>query len=68
MPAYYSKETNTSILYIHIPKCGGGSIEEFFKTIITGNLCGQQSLEAVQVFFATHACLDAGDLSEHRSI
>ena len=31
MPAYYSKETNTSILYIHIPKCGGGSVEEFFK-------------------------------------
>ena len=31
MPVYFSKEKQISILYIHIPKCGGGSIESFFR-------------------------------------
>ena len=31
MPVYLSKQTSTSFLFIHIPKCGGGSIEKFFR-------------------------------------
>ena len=31
MPLYTCAEQNMKILFIHIPKCGGGSIEKFFR-------------------------------------
>lgn len=31
MPLYTCSERNMKILFIHIPKCGGGSIEKFFR-------------------------------------
>ena len=31
MPLYTCAEKNIKILFIHIPKCGGGSIEKFFR-------------------------------------
>lgn len=31
MPVYINQKGNISFLYIHIPKCGGGSIERFFR-------------------------------------
>ena len=31
MPIYVDQEKNLTFLFVHVPKCGGGSIESFFR-------------------------------------